>query len=221
MESSLHRQLKEHYAGDAAELEVKLGDYRIDVVIGDQLIEIQHGSLAAIRQKVKRLLQDHRVTVIKPIIQRKRIIKQKSRNGPVMSQRWSPKRGEPLHLFDDLVYFTSVFPHANLTLETPLVEIEELRYPGHGRRRRWRANDFEVEDQRLVEIGPTYRYEEAADLFQLLPHRLPRVFHTGHLADRLGVERWIAQRVAYCMRKTGATVEVGKTGNARLYQRAA
>ena len=136
MESSLHRQLKEHYAGDAAELEVKLGDYRIDAVVGDQLIEIQHGSLAAIRQKVKSLLRDHCVTVIKPIIRRKRIIKQKSRNGPVTSQRWSPKRGVPLNLFDDLVYFTSVFPHANLTLETPLVEIEELRYPGHGRRRR-------------------------------------------------------------------------------------
>jgi hypothetical protein len=221
MESSLHRQLKEHYAGDAAELEVKLGDYRIDAVVGDQLIEIQHGSLAAIRQKVKSLLRDHHVTVIKPIIRRKRIIKQKSRNGPVTSQRWSPKRGVPLNLFDDLVYFTSVFPHANLTLETPLVEIEELRYPGHGRRRRWRANDFEVEDQRLVEIGATYRYEQAADLFQLLPRRLPRVFHTGHLADRLGVERWIAQRVAYCMRETGATVQVGKNGNARLYQRAA
>ena len=186
---ALHRQLKEHYAGDAAELEVKLGDYRIDAVVGDQLIEIQHGSLAAIRQKVKSLLRDHRVTVIKPIIRRKRIIKQKSRNGPVTSQRWSPKRGVPLNLFDDLVYFTSVVPHANRHLKRLWSRSRSDDTPGHGRRRRWRANDFEVEDQRLVEIGATYRYEQAADLFQLLPRRLPRVFHTGHLADRLGVER--------------------------------
>ena len=49
METSLHRQLKEKYAsGDAAQ-EVTWGDYRIDVVSEDQLIEIQHGSLAAIR----------------------------------------------------------------------------------------------------------------------------------------------------------------------------
>ena len=221
MESSLHRQLKEHYAGKSAEVEVTLGDYRIDVVAGEQLIEIQHGSLSAIRQKVERLLRTHRVTIIKPIIERKRIIKQKSRSGPVVSRRWSPKRGAPLNLFDELVYFTSVFPHPNLTLETPLVEIEELRYPGHGRRRRWRANDFEVEDQRLVGIGSTYRYARAIDLCQLVPCRLPRVFHTGHLAERLGIERWIAQRIAYCMRETGATVQLGKQGNARLYQRAA
>ncbi len=221
MESSLHRELKEHYADASAELEVKLGEYRIDVVIDDRLIEIQHGSLAAIRAKVARLLRKHRVLVVKPIVHRKRIIKQDSRNGQVVSRRWSPKRGVPLDLFDDLVYFTSVFPHANLTLETPLVEIEEWRYPGHGRRRRWRANDFEVEDQRLIEVGQTFRYQRASDLFQLLPGRLPRVFHTGHLAERLGVQRWVAQRVAYCMRETGAAVQVGKAGNARLYKRAA
>ena len=39
-------------------------------------------------------------------------------------------------LFDDLVHFTRVFPHRRLTLEVPLVDIEEWRYPGHGRRRR-------------------------------------------------------------------------------------
>ncbi len=68
METSLHRQLKQQYAsGDAAQ-EVKLGKFRIDVVNADQLVEIQHGSLAAIRDKVARLLQDHRVLIVKPIL---------------------------------------------------------------------------------------------------------------------------------------------------------
>ena len=43
-----------------------------------------------------------------------------------------------LDLFEELVHFTRVFPHPRLTLEVVLVEIEEWRYPGHGRRRRWR-----------------------------------------------------------------------------------
>ena len=59
METSLHRQLKERYAVDGAEQEVRLDDYRIDVVSGDQLVEIQHGSLSAIRDKVRRLLKKH------------------------------------------------------------------------------------------------------------------------------------------------------------------
>jgi hypothetical protein len=32
------------------------------------------------------------------------------------------------------------------------------------------------------------------------------------------VDRWLAQRIAYCLRQTGAACEVGKQGNARLYE---
>jgi hypothetical protein len=218
METSLHRQLKQQYArGDAAQ-EVTLGKFRIDVVNADQLVEIQHGSLAAIRDKVARLLQDHRVLIVKPILARKLILKLQRRGGAVVEQRWSPKRGTPLDLFDELVYFTRVFPHANLTLEVPLVEVEERRFPGHGRKRWRRPNDHLVEDVRLVNIGQTLRFTTGSDLQQLLPLKLPSPFHTGHLADQLKIPRGTAQRIAYCMRMTGCAEEVGKRGNARLYQ---
>ena len=51
METSLHRVLKHHYADDRNCLEVPLGEYRIDALAGDWLVEIQHGTLAAIRDK--------------------------------------------------------------------------------------------------------------------------------------------------------------------------
>ena len=57
METTLHRQLKEHYAEDPEQIEVKLGRYRIDAIAGGELIEIQHGSLAAIRDKIRTLLE--------------------------------------------------------------------------------------------------------------------------------------------------------------------
>ena len=56
METSLHRDLKTLYAGKDAQFEVSLGGYRIDVMSGGRLVEIQHGSLAAIRDKVQALL---------------------------------------------------------------------------------------------------------------------------------------------------------------------
>lgn len=220
METSLHRQLKSLYADDdAPRTEVRLGDYRIDAVRGKLLVEIQHGSLSAIRRKIAALLADrHRVLVVKPIVAAKTIVKQSAPGGDVVSRRLSPKRGQILDLFHELIYFTQVFPHKRLVLETPLVEIEELRYPGHGRRRRWRKDDFVVEDQRLVRVVESRRFATTADLWQLIPPGLPTPFHTGHLAERAGVPRWIAQRIAYCLVKTGATREVGKLGNARLYR---
>ena len=218
METSLHRQLKQTYADGAARIEVPLGGYRIDVVSGDELVEIQHGSLAAIRDKVKRLLVKHRVRVVKPTVVRKYLVKQDAPGGRVIGRRMSPKRGSILNLFDELIYFTRVFPHRNLALEVPLVEIEEWRYPGHGRRRRHRANDHQVEDQKLLTIGRIHRFHTAADLIGLVPRKLPSPFHTLHLAGALNVERWFAQRIAYCFCQMGATRQVGKQGNTRLYE---
>ena len=219
METSLHRQLKAHYARPGAQFEVPVDGYRIDVVNGQTLVEIQHGSLAAIRDKLRTLLDNHTVHVVKPIVARKRLIKLKSKNGKVVSARWSPKRATLVNLFHELIYFTRVFPHRRLTLHVPLVEIEELRYPGHGRRRWRRPGDFQVEDQQLVAVAQQHRFRTMNDLCKILPANLPSPFHTGHLADGLGVDRYVAQRVAYCLREMGGVRTVGKKGNAWLYER--
>jgi len=184
-------------------------------------VEIQHGPLAAIRDKLQVLLKQYPVHVVKPIVVRKRIVKRKQRAGKIASQRWSPKRQNIFALFDELIYFTRIFPHRRLTLRVPLVEVDEWRYPGHGRRRWRRPGDFQVEDQHLLSIIEEHNFRTPEDLGQLLPGELPCPFHTAHLAEALQVERWIAQRIAYCLRETGAVSTVGKQGNAWLYERSA
>lgn len=218
METSLHRDLKSHYANRRARFEVPLGKYRIDVISGGRLVEIQHGSLSAIRDKIQNLLGSHRIIVVKPIVVQKTLVKQAAKGGEVIGRRKSPKRGHVFDLFDELVHFTRVFPHRWLTLDVPMIEVEEWRYPGHGRRRRWRKNDFQVEDQKLVAVGETHRLRTAADLVKLIDCPLPNPFHTGHLAEGLKIDRWTAQRIAYCFRKMGAVEQVGKQGNALLYR---
>ncbi len=221
METSLHRELKDVYADKGTQVEAPLGRYRIDVVCDGELIEIQHGSLSAIRDKVRNLLRDHRVLVVKPIVVRKRLVKQDARGGRVVSRRLSPKRGRDIDFFHELIYFTRVFPHRNLCVETPLVDVEEWRYPGHGRRRWRRSTDHVVEDQKLVARHRVVRFRSAGDLMQIIPDDLPGPFHTAHLAESLNIQRRVAQRIVYCLRQTGAAQQVGKEGNAWLYQRCA
>ncbi|MBI1249748.1 hypothetical protein GC197_18130 [bacterium] len=217
METSLHKSLKEHYAGKKAETEVRLGRYIIDAVSRGQLIEVQWSGLAAIRDKIRDLCDDHRVRVVKPIVARKKVVRRDRKGGEIVSARYSPKRCDLYSLFEELVHFTSVFPHQNLTLEIPLIEIQEIRYPGHGKRRRRRENDFVVEDQILTEIVSSHRFRKSNDLLRLLPRGLPRQFHTGDLADKLDRPRWIAQKMVYTLRKTGALSVVGKEGNSLIY----
>jgi len=218
METTLHRQLKERYAGEHARTEARLGRYRIDVLADDELIEIQHGSLSAIRDKIRDLLGEHRVRVVKPIVANKILVKRGRCGGRVIERRRSPKRGTLLDLFGELVYFTRVFPHPNLILEALLVDVEEDRYPGHGRRRRWRKGDHVVADQRLVAVHGGLELRVAADLRRLAPCEVPTPFDTGHLAVALEVSRTLAQRIAYCYRQMGAARQVGKQGNAALYE---
>lgn len=218
METSLHQQLKSHYAGPDGELEVRLGRFRIDAVRNGELIEIQHGALSAIGKKIESLTRKHSVRVVKPIVAKKLLIKQDRQGGKVVSRRKSPKQGKLLDVFEDLVYFTRAFPHKRLTLEVAMVEIEEWRFPGHGRRRRWRRGDHEREDQRLVEIITAHEFRTAGDLWGLVPTGLKRNFHTGDLATHLGIARWEAQRMAYALREMQAIRQVGKQGNAWLYE---
>jgi len=219
MEFSLHRQLKERYATDGAECEVRLGRYRIDVVRDDVLIEVQLGSLSAIRDKVRRLLQSRRVLVVKPIVGRKRLLTQRRRKAKNRDSRMSPKRGTLLDVFQQLVYFTRVFPHERLAIDVLLVDIEEWRRPPRRdkRRRRWRR-EFEIEDQKLLNVREILTLHTPQDLMQFVPDNLPCPFHTGQLAEALEVERWVAQQIAYCFRKMGTAQTVGKQRGAWLYE---
>lgn len=221
MEHSLHKRLKAIYCGENAKIEVPHGNYRIDVVDHDGvLVEIQHGSLSAIKPKCIDLLASERMKVVKPIIRKKELVKLDCKGGKIVSRRKSPKSGNWLSAFEEMVYFTGVFPHSNLIMEFILVDIREIRYPGHGRRRRKRESDFEVQDLELVEIVDQISLRKSTDLFQWLPFEsIPRVFDTGELASCLGEDRSEAQRIAYCLREMGAIRPVGKRGNANLYER--
>ena len=214
METTLHRQLKMEFSDPGSQQEVQLGRYRIDVVNGDRLVEIQRSGLSSIRDKIGRLLDDgHLVDVVKPLVTRKLLVKLSRKNGKEVDRRWSPKKGDILDLFDELIYFTRVFPHPNLTLIAPLVEIEEIRYPGHGKRRRRRDGDFVVKDRKIVELGDAPFFRTVLDLHKLMPRKLPKEFDTQQLAEGLKVPRHRAQKIAYVLRKTGAAIEVGKRGN--------
>jgi hypothetical protein len=221
MEFTLHRELKRLYAGPAARCEVRLGPYIIDCVVEQELIEIQHGRLGAIRDKVRDLLETHALRVVKPIITRKTLCKRQRPGGRAITRRRSPKCGSMLDIFGELLHFTNVYPHQRLILEVPLIEVEEWRYPGHGRRRRWRKNDFVVEDVKLIRLVDLVRLSAAADLRWLLgaaARCLPEQFHTGDLAAALNIPRWQAQQMAYVFRQCGTARIVGKRRGAWLYE---
>ena len=215
MESMLHRELKLFYGGTANDTEVQVDGFRIDAVVDGKLYEIQQASLGALRKKVQALLTRHSVVVVKPLASRKLLIRRSKNDGPVVSTRYSPTRETMFHLFVDLVYFVDVFPNRRLTLEVVLTEQEEHRVT-KVRRRRF-GPDYRVVGRRLLKVVSTKSLRTLADLRALLPKTLESPFTTEDLAREAKVPRWIAQKMAYCLRKTGAVECSGKRGRSLLY----
>jgi hypothetical protein len=217
MEMSLHRSLKERYAtGGDRRPEVPIRGFRVDAVdAAGRLVEVQSGPLGPLRGKLSRLLPDHRVRIVKPVILRRRVVRRHRVDGPDLSARSSPKRGSLHDVFDDLVGVVRVFPHSNLDIEVLGVTIDEVRMP---RRRR---PGYVIADRRLDTVCTTALLARAEDLWTLLPDNCDgrEPFTTFDLADRLDRPVWFAQRVAYCLRLTGAARVAGKAGHRIVYLR--
>jgi hypothetical protein len=216
METSLHRQLKALYSAEPASQEVRLGTFRIDAVHQGRLIEIQQGSLGAIRPKIRRLLEEHDVLIVKPLAAQKVLVRRKKAGGAVVSTRLSPRHETIADLFADLVYFVDIFPHPRLTLEVVLTRQEEHRV--NAKKKWWRGPDFRVTDRLLVGIEGRVTLRDTADLLRLLPIGLDEQFTTGEIARLAPMPRWLAQKMAYCLRKMGAVEQLGKRGNSWLYR---
>lgn len=216
METALHRELKERFGpASGGRLEVTLGAFRIDAVTQDgMLVEVQSGALGPLRSKLERLLKTSSVRVVKPVIVAKRIVRRARRDGVDVSARCSPKRTSIFDVFDDFIGLASLFPHPRLTVDVLAVEVDEVRIA------RKRRPGYEVVDRRLRSVVSSITLNQAADLWKLLPVTPDGAFTTRQLADVLARPLPFAQRVAYCLRLSGAVESVGKVGNHRLYHRA-
>ncbi len=222
METSLHKQLKELYALRSDGTEVQLHGFRIDAIgKRGELVEIQHASLGALRNKALKLLDAHprlRLRIVKPIVARKRIVTLSAPDGDVIRSRLSPKRGVKLDIFEHLVHFATVFPRPRLTLELALIEAEEIRVDRPKGKRR-RSKPYKQLDIRLVELVESVSFKSKSDILRLLPISiLPQPFDTAQLAEAIGRPRWFAQKVGYCLRTIGAADLDGKRGNSQLYR---
>lgn len=215
-EKPLHASLKRWYGEPGDLVEEPIDGFVIDLVRGDQLIEIQTRGFSSMKRKLAALLGDHHVRIVHPIARDRWIVKV-SEDGEVLSRRRSPKHGVAADLFGELVSFPRLVADPRLTIEVVLTQEEELRrFDG---RKGWRRGGWVVEERRLLEVVDRVVIETVGDLAALLPDDLAGDFTTADLAASSGRPRRLAQQMAYCLREVGAIEPVGKSGNAVVYRR--
>jgi hypothetical protein len=217
-EKPLHAALKRWYAAPGDLVEHPVDAFVIDLVRGEQLIEIQTRSFSSMRRKLATLLDlGHPVHVVHPVACETMLVKVD--DAGEVTRRRSPRRGDVVDLFAELVSLAPLLARAGLTFEVVLVRQEELRrFDGQ---RAWRRRGWVVEERRLVEVLDRVALGSPDDLAALLPAGLPDEFTTADLAACLGRPRRLAQQMTYCLRHAGVVDIVGKQGNAIVHRRSA
>lgn len=207
-EKPLHAAIKAWYAQPGDQLEVAVDGYVIDIVRDDLLLEIQTGSFSALKTKLHRLLDTHRLRLIHPIAQEKWILKPGPGADDAMSRRKSPKRGRVEDLFRELVSFPHLLNHDNFSLEVLLIHAEEVWRVDE--KRGWRRRGWRVDERRLLEVVDRRLFAAPQHWRALLPSALPDPFTTRDLAAAADIRLGLAQKMVYCLRATGTINLVGK-----------
>lgn len=210
-EQPLHAGLKAWYARDGGQVEVPVDGYIVDVVRGPLLIEIQTSGFAGIKHKLSRLSAEHPVLLVCPIALERWLM---TRSG---ARRKSPRRGTVLDLFAAVMSFPHLVNQSTFSVEGAFICESVVRH--RDVRRGWRNHGWVVDERQLLGVVRTQRFDGPLDFAALLPAKLSQPFTTADLAFVLGCHRRQAQRMAYCLRKMGVLMVVGKRQRSLLYKR--
>lgn len=216
-ESSLHSAIKRWYFVDGDRLEARVGGFIVDIVRGDLLIEIQIANFSAIKPKLLRLLDGHKVRLVYPIPRIKWIVHKSEVAGETYGRRRSPKKGRFSDLFSEFIRIPTLFSGGNLSLEVLMIEAEEIwRDDGRGS---WRRKGASIEDRKLIRVFESRTFENKNDFLKFLPEDLPDPFSNRNLVESLGLSIAQSRKMTYSLRKIGAITPVGKDRNQVLFAR--
>jgi len=217
-ESSLHSSIRGWYARPGDKFEVRVGNFVVDLVRDDLLIEIQTRNFSVIKKKMESLVEKHNVRLVYPIPLTRWILRVSQLGGVVVSRRKSPKKGRLIDVFDELVRMPCLIKEENFTLEVLMIEEEEVRCSdGKGS---WRRRGVSIKDRTLLDVVERVTFTNKEDFLRFVPQELPQPFTNRSIANSLEIPLRLSRRMTYSLKKMGAIKAVGRSGKEFLFETA-
>lgn len=212
-ERSLHNAIKKWYYKKGDKFEQKVNTYFVDIVRNDLLIEVQTSNFPAIKNKLEKLLNEHKVRLIYPIAVEKWIVKIK--NSKILYRRKSPKTGTVFDIFNELISIRNIVNNPNFSLELLLIAEEQIRADdGKGS---WRRKGVSISDRKLLEVKKSVLLNNKSDYLIFIPEKLKKPYSNKEYSRDLKLSIYNARKINYTLCRMNIIKVVGKKSNELLY----
>ena len=215
-ECSLHSEIKKAYSLPGDQFEVKLGNYIVDILRGNLVIEVQTKNFSALKEKLQALTENHRIRLVYPLPEKK-LITLITKDHIVLNIRKSPKKGRLTDLFRELVMIPHMIGEENFSMEVLLIDEEEVRCDdGKGS---WRRRGVSIKNRKLMKVNYRILFQTKADYLKILPEGLNEVFTNRELSKLATISVRTARQITYCLKKGGVIRLAGKNGKELVFQK--
>jgi ribosomal protein S25 len=214
-ESSLHNNLKCRYAGKGGKHEVAVDSYVCDAVRENgEIIEIQTGSFAPLKEKVLDLALYNKVRIVHPIIKSKTIELYDEEN-QLIRKRKSPRKGSAWDLFKVLLYAPELAAAKNIIIELLPIDLTEIRKDDS--KGSWRRKGVSVIDKIVSASYESIELKTKKDYQRFVPFLKDEKFTSSDFAKKTGIAPALASKTLYTLTKTGFVLRLEKKGRSWVY----
>ena len=188
--------------------------YVADILRDNTIYEIQTGSFAPLRDKIKWILEhtSYHVVVIHPIAETKWISKI-DKSGKISGRRRSPVHGRVEDIASELYYFTEFLSSPRFSLMIIMMEAEQ--YVRAGEKRGRRLKKYELIPVSLI---GAYTFASPEDYSYFLPNSLPDTFTVKEYSAHARIYGMDAYSITKTLCALGLISETDKIGRARAYK---
>ena len=215
-EKSLHAIIKNYIEPDEDKQEIPVGSFVADICRGDEIFEIQTAAFKRLRDKLLEFLPCYKVTVVHPVIRKKKIFWIDPDTGEMtVPRRASAHTGCVEDAIREVYGIRDFLGNKNLSVRIVIIDADEFRIKdGYGKDNKKHGSWL---DKVPTDIIDDILFECPEDYLQLLPEDIPEEF-TVNDAVKCGMKRDHASLIIAFLNKIDVIEHIGKKGRAYLYR---
>ena len=213
-QTQLHQTLKDLYSGEDAVQEVAVEGFICDIYDKGRIIEIQTSKLSALKNKLEKLLPQHPIQVIYPIVQNAFILMLNA-DGSKRSYRKSPKHGSFYQIFKEVSGLISSLEHPNLTITVLYIDCEVIKIDDKKGRSRYK--NPRIIDKKLIKINRQDHLHGIDSFIAPFINNIPECFISSDIR-KIGAGVYTSYIISF-LKKSNKIILYTKAGRYHVYKK--